>query len=616
MKSVGGFPHLFRHVNGKYYFRIAIPIDLQHIVGTLCFKKSLKTSDKALACQYCRILSNRAEWAFSGMRSLVKDNYGLMSNEDLKAAVRNHFEKCLLDGEMELYTATTAIRSDSIEQYGEEADPQNIRQEVARITQNSRNLLDHLREMQSTHCFDNRQSSVAQQLVEYYGLHVPKESGQFAEFCLMVLRAHVEAERIKLAHYSGNPAQGIISDPMFQECRNYFEVPHVDGATDWQKPYLEHKGHGLTLREVADQYVRSREIEGVSSKRLKDIVSFMNRLVEYIGPDTPLNDITKKTHGTEIKEFILRLPAFYQAGMGPTLRQIIHDGAEYDAIKPETGIRFWGIARAFFSWCVTERELMARNPLDGIRFKKPKGRDGRRYGLQPEQLQHLFTSPIYTARKKGDKALWERGEEGHVIRDGFFWLPLVALYTGFRESEILNLYPSDIRQDKGVLYIDCNVDTDGKSLKTDHSKRGLPVHPELLAMGFAEYCDDRKKRAKSGERLFGDSITIPDNNPSKNFTRRFSDYLFNIGMKTKDGSKYDNNVCFHTLRHNYISMVRRLRGVSTEILDDLTGHCEDKDEKGASSRGRYGAKHSPAELYEYVSQLKFDVDLSHLKIKP
>lgn len=134
MKSVGGFPHLFRHMNGKYYFRIAIPVDLQHMVGLLCYKRSLKTSDKVLACQHCRILSNRAEWAFTGIRNLIKENHGRMTDDKLKTAVRSHFEKCLLDGEMELYMATTAIRSEAYEEHGEEADPQNIRQEVARIS--------------------------------------------------------------------------------------------------------------------------------------------------------------------------------------------------------------------------------------------------------------------------------------------------------------------------------------------------------------------------------------------------------------------------------------------------------------------------------------------------
>jgi len=606
-------------MNGKYYFRIAIPTDLQDIVGLLCYKKSLKTSDKAVACQYCRILSNRAEWAFSGIRKIIaeKGKHGLMSDDDLKAAVRSHFEKCLLDGELELYGATTALRSNAFAENNEEADPQRIRQEVRHITQNSERLLDHLRELQRDHSYTIRQESVAKQLQSHFDLYAPIESGAFAELCLMVLRAQIEAEKIKLAYFSGNPAGGEISDSFFKDCRNFFETPRHSLDIDWQKPFIEAAPvkANITLREAADLYIKSREIDGTSVNRIKDIRSFMNKLVEYLGEGIPLSEITKKAYGVDIKEFILRLPTFYQAGEGATLRQIIHDNnAEYASIKPATALRFWGVTKAFFSWCVSDREFILRNPLDGIKFVKPDPSDGRRYGFRSEHLDAIFKSPIFTARKYENKALWERGEPGHIIRDGFFWLPLVALYTGYRESEILSLYPSDIRWDNGILYIDANEYDDNSSLKTEHSMRGLPIHPDLLAMGFAEYCEARKRCAGVGERLFGDNINIPEGNPGKDFTRRFSDYLVKIGLKTKDGSKQDRNLCFHSFRHNYVSAIRRIRGATDEILNDLSGH-ESGSRGTLSSRARYGSRFSPSELYPYICQIKFDVDLSHLKFK-
>jgi integrase len=616
MRAVGNLPHLFKHRNGQYYFRIAVPVDLKDMLGVACFKRSLKTSDKTLAFQSCRVLSNRAEWGFSEIRQIIanKQKDGLMSanDEKLKDAVRKHFEKCLYEGENDLWRVTTALRDYAIEETGQEIDPEVLRAEARHLRQNSLTLLNHLQELQSSYDYNSQQSSVAKQLCEKFDISTP-DTGAFVQVCLMVLRAQAEAEKIKLAYYSGNPAQGSISDPLFSGCRNFFEKPAAYWPIDHSQPTLDVPSE-VSLAKMVNQYISYKKIDGTSEKRVKDIESTLRKLTEYLGPDTDISTLTKKVHGTLIKEFFLKFPANYQTGNGQGVREIVDGNDDYDRIATATAVRFWGATKAFFTWCTEEKECILRNPLEGIKFPKPKPGENRRHGYRPEQLEIIFTSPVYTGGKNTDRALWVASDDAAVTRDGYFWVPLIGMYTGFRMKEILSLYPHDVRKDKGVLYFDVNDYEEDKVLKTEQSARGIPIHPDLLAMGFAEYCEKRKRQAKPGERLFGDAINIPDDNPGKYYTKRFSDYLVNIGLKKRDGTKQDANICFHSLRHTYISSLRRIRGASNDVLDDLSGH-EAGTDRTINSRKGYGSLNTPSELYPYVCDMKFDVDLSHLKNK-
>ena len=87
----------------------------------------------------------------------------------------------------------------------------------------------------------------------------------------------------------------------------------------------------------------------------------------------------------------------------------------------------------------------------------------------------------------------------------------MALYTGGRINELCQLYLSDIRvSESGVAYLDFNLDTPDKvmddetetdkSLKTPNAQRQMPIHPELIKLGFLKYVEALKVDGR--ERLF------------------------------------------------------------------------------------------------------------------
>ena len=84
------------------------------------------------------------------------------------------------------------------------------------------------------------------------------------------------------------------------------------------------------------------------------------------------------------------------------------------------------------------------------------------------------------------------------LKDGRYWVPVIALYAGMRSGEIIQLLKSDIRTEDGVTYFDISKWEEEeaeeiKNLKTGSSYRRVPIHSAILALGFLDYVASRSK---------------------------------------------------------------------------------------------------------------------------
>ena len=80
-----------------------------------------------------------------------------------------------------------------------------------------------------------------------------------------------------------------------------------------------------------------------------------------------------------------------------------------------------------------------------------------------------------------------------------------------------------------------------KKLKTEQSKRVIPIHNDLVNLGLVAFKE--RQEEKGVERLFSDAVLSGDGTYSSTFSKWFSRYLDNIGIKTDKTS-------FHSFRHN------------------------------------------------------------------
>ncbi len=100
-----------------------------------------------------------------------------------------------------------------------------------------------------------------------------------------------------------------------------------------------------------------------------------------------------------------------------------------------------------------------------------------------ERITSLVTSPIYT----GCFSQYRRWRSGRmIIRDSFYWLPLIQLTVGPRPEEAAALRKDSVQVRDGILCFVFEMRPDARQ-KTPGSERYVPIPDILLRLGFAEW---------------------------------------------------------------------------------------------------------------------------------
>lgn len=110
-------------------------------------------------------------------------------------------------------------------------------------------------------------------------------------------------------------------------------------------------------------------------------------------------------------------------------------------------------------------------------------------------LEHLFASPLYTGGGGALKRLRDAGRDRQVWHDAAYFLPLLWFYHHSCREETAGLEVADVVTDHPVphFHIRDNL-TRGRDGEMAGEKRGarnrkLPVHAELIRLGFLDYVD-------------------------------------------------------------------------------------------------------------------------------
>jgi len=323
----------------------------------------------------------------------------------------------------------------------------------------------------------------------------------------------------------------------------------------------------------------------------------LQRHQSFLGVDTPINDITTE-QCRNLRDIIKKMPKNYHqkyARTGKTIGDVIAN-EKYEVLAAKTISKYWAWIKAFFEWCYIEDYANA-NVAQKLTVENAKSSINDRMPFNKEQLETFFNSPQYVGHGK------HRTQEGdEVIKDTMYWMPLVALYTGARLGELVTLQCKDIIKQDRFYYISINTNSDLKNLKTKQSERVIPIHPDLLEIGFIKYVEEQNNKHGENSRLFH-HIPIPKNaGASHTATKRFKTYINGIGLG-------NSGVVFHSFRHNFADSMRRAE-IDAERMDALTGH---KQMSGKNARAIYGSKFRPQDLYPSICKMRFEVDLSHLK---
>ncbi|HEX2859077.1 MAG TPA: site-specific integrase [Alphaproteobacteria bacterium] len=349
----------------------------------------------------------------------------------------------------------------------------------------------------------------------------------------------------------------------------------------------------ITLPEAIMGYLNYKEAKGKDRKTITDI-DLSLRTLSFVKPEIQyLHQITKRVV-LEYEGLVADLPANYRKNH--KLRSLRFSELRYVAaglpkLSPASIDKYTLTLRAFINWCQsTDRLPVWKLPrFEGLDKRNSKD---KRHPFIADELKVLFNSPMFTGHEPDLATQMRRYKKGDgLIKDHNYWVPLVGLYTGMRLGEIIQLWVSDVRQESGIAYLDVNQDGEGKSLKNDASRRKVPVHPELIALGFLDYVEST--RLSGHQRLFHDAPVTAAGSLVDIFSKRFSRYLTAIGIKHK-------RLSFHSLRHTFIDQAARQARLPDHLIKALVGHADH-----TITFGTYGGRMTVAELSESIKTIDF-----------
>lgn len=208
-------------------------------------------------------------------------------------------------------------------------------------------------------------------------------------------------------------------------------------------------------------------------------------------------------------------------------------------------------ARKFLAWAVKRGETPT-NYLSGVRIQTKTQRSTiTRREFTPEELAALFNpSPDLLAQRQRSPS--------------FFWLPVLALYTGARLRELAQLRTGDVKEVAGVYGLDINL-TAGP-LKNATSQRFVPLASALLDADFLDYV--KAVRLAGFDRVFPDGSWSAKNGPGDKCSKWFNRTYRPAAGVTEPGA------VFHSFRHTFASAGNAV-GLTEAQIGALTGHASD-----------------------------------------
>lgn len=255
-------------------------------------------------------------------------------------------------------------------------------------------------------------------------------------------------------------------------------------------------------------------------------------------------------------------------------------------------------SRDRFTWVKTllkyasqDLEAIPKNPWTGLDIEHRT--TARRRPWKPDELTTLFGQPLFTR--------YELPQEWRAGGAAAYWVPLIGLFTGARISELAQLRTGDVSTKGPVPLLSITDAGEGQKVKSSASVRSIPVHPELVRLGFLEYAEEMQK---TGDGSLWPNLKLRKGRPGGFISDWFGDFRKAAGI----AEKYPD---FHCFRHTVRTLMSR-GGIDHKVQDHITGH------EAVGSTGTKVYQHvDEAELLQAVECLNYPgLVLPRVYVKP
>lgn len=318
----------------------------------------------------------------------------------------------------------------------------------------------------------------------------------------------------------------------------------------------------LSLSGVVDRWAAENQPKARTVTRTRNIVDRF----EAVNGKLTVQDVTKH-HVLAFKD------ALIAEGQSP---------ANINVMIPMLG--------TVFNYAADKLHLIQANPAAKVRVTDKRRAKDKRRAFELAELEAIFSSPVYS------KGLRPAAGGG----DAAYWLPILALYTGARQTELGQLHPEDVAEETysdvdgnehsaWVMRIVENAER-GQFVKNDGSERRVPIHSDLVALGFLRFAEKAKQEGRS--RLFDKIAPNSVGELMGNWSKWFGRYRrIECGLTGKDTP-------FHSFRHSFKQFARHSR-IPTDVHNEYTGH-----ETGDVADAYGGLSYPLAPLVEWMGKYR------------
>lgn len=243
---------------------------------------------------------------------------------------------------------------------------------------------------------------------------------------------------------------------------------------------------GATLSDVLIAFHKERTSgkKSLASKTMDEHRTAIRMFEEFVGHSVPVKAITRQ-QVIGYKQALLETPTRYTMRFtGLTLPQAIKANAKreipYETLDPKTiNMKWLSHLSSVLQWAANNGHVEL-NPAKGVRVDtgSETHMEPPRLPFEKSEIQRIFGHPMFT-----DPNTYSTRQ----------WAVLMALYTGARASnEFSGIVLDEIQEEQGVWVFNLR-----RASKNRRSKRLVPIHGDLIALGILEYVNQLREAGEA-----------------------------------------------------------------------------------------------------------------------
>ncbi len=582
-----------------YYYRSRIPFDLiEHFGGLKEFRISLKCAIKSRSIRTTKILDKKVSGIYEEIRQGMKS----LEIDDIKEILRIEIRKQILHAHH--VDLGTNKWSDS-----------GIEKSLGTAEKKDSNLREILKDDLKSYL--KQVDSKMEGILESMSIKIEKESigfkrlrEHFIDLYLMryewirelVLKTGKSDDDFRkdfdskfgldlFPDMNGSLSNSVgLTETLMKE-----QLPNISTASN-DLPYLPIAG-GL-LSSNAKTFFERKRIEGKKIKEIESDKRIVEEFIEIVG-DIDFSTITKK----EVSHYIdvqTKLPPNRKKSpkyRDLTIKEVMGLNLSQKEIQTPQNInkRITKLS-VFGNWGVRQG-LLITNPFSGMKFSVKK-QPHTRQPFTAGELRIIFKPETYLKWTIHFSHPYRKDRVSNHLP--YYWVFLLGIFSGMRTNEMCQLRLIDIKKQKNIWFIFVE-DTEETKVKTENAIRKVPLHPQLIDLGFIDYMTAQKK-SKRG-RLFWELSEDRDgfaSHVSRHYNQRF---LPAVGV----WKKYTK--VLYCTRHTFINKLYS-EMVDENVIKVLIGH-----EKEFTMKHYGGDPFTPERLLEEISKVSYSgINWKKLKI--